>query len=199
MAYQGRGRGYGGGGRGRWRKLIYLLLHCQHQNDSCIKKGSDESHFNVSLIVRDKVTRQCPQTTTFLNKRESRSRIESRLFCLPAWYLTSGPNQLAQMSQHGCGLYFNCVQPSEHCCCVRGLRTTVSWTLGTFYKQAKPNNITNTSFSLTLHQHFLSAAFPLWCITVHVPNSLCHSRTAPKDCSHVPVREIKNVNILRKA
>ena len=27
--------------------------------------GSDESHFNVSLIVRDKVTRQCPQTTTF--------------------------------------------------------------------------------------------------------------------------------------
>ena len=25
--------------------------------------GSDKSHFNVSLIVRDKVTRQCPQTT----------------------------------------------------------------------------------------------------------------------------------------
>ena len=31
-------------------------------NDSCIKMGSDESHFNVSLIVMDKVTRQCPQT-----------------------------------------------------------------------------------------------------------------------------------------
>ena len=42
----------------------YLSLHC-HQNDSCIKMGSDESHFNVSLIVRDKVTRQYPQTTTF--------------------------------------------------------------------------------------------------------------------------------------
>ena len=27
--------------------------------------GSDESHFNVSLIVRDKVTRQCPETTIF--------------------------------------------------------------------------------------------------------------------------------------
>ena len=27
--------------------------------------GTDESHFNVSLIVRDKVTRQRPQTTTF--------------------------------------------------------------------------------------------------------------------------------------
>ena len=32
--------------------------------------GSDESRFNVSLIVRDKVTRQCPQTTTFEEKVE---------------------------------------------------------------------------------------------------------------------------------
>ena len=36
------------------------ILHCHHQNDFCIKMGSNESHFNVSLIVRDKVTRQCP-------------------------------------------------------------------------------------------------------------------------------------------
>ena len=49
---------------------IYLSLHCHHQNDSCIKVGSDESHFNVSLIVRDKVTRRCPQTTTFEEKGE---------------------------------------------------------------------------------------------------------------------------------
>ena len=40
---------------------IYLSLHCHHRNDFCIKMGSDESRFNVSLIVRDKVTRQCPQ------------------------------------------------------------------------------------------------------------------------------------------
>ena len=33
---------------------------CHHQNDSSIKMGIDESHFNVSLIVRDKVARQCP-------------------------------------------------------------------------------------------------------------------------------------------
>ena len=38
-----------------------VSLHCHHQNDFCIKMGSDESHFNVSLIVRDKVTRHCPQ------------------------------------------------------------------------------------------------------------------------------------------
>ena len=47
-----------------------LSLHCHYQNDFCIKMGSDESHFNVSLIVRDKVTRQCPQTTTFEEKGE---------------------------------------------------------------------------------------------------------------------------------
>ena len=52
------------------REIICLSLHCHHQNDSCIKMGSDESHFNVSLIVRDTVTRQCPQTTTLEEKGE---------------------------------------------------------------------------------------------------------------------------------
>ena len=51
-------------------QIIYLSLHCHHQNDFCIKMGSDENHFNVSLIVRDKVTRQYPQTTTFEVKGE---------------------------------------------------------------------------------------------------------------------------------
>ena len=54
------------------------------QNYSCIKIGSDKSHFNVSLTVRDKVTRQCPQTATLLKRKESRSGIEPRSFCLPA-------------------------------------------------------------------------------------------------------------------
>ena len=31
---------------GRAMEIIYLSLHCHHQNDSCIKMGSDESHFN---------------------------------------------------------------------------------------------------------------------------------------------------------
>ena len=26
----------------------YLSLHCHHHHDSCIKVGSDKSHFNVS-------------------------------------------------------------------------------------------------------------------------------------------------------
>ena len=40
------------GGKAVWRwgkKIIYLSLHCHHHNDSCIKVGSDESHFNVSV------------------------------------------------------------------------------------------------------------------------------------------------------
>ena len=52
------------------REIIYLSLHCHDRNDFCIKVGSNESHFNVSIIVRDKVTRQCPQTTTSEEKRE---------------------------------------------------------------------------------------------------------------------------------
>ena len=54
------------GGEGEY----ILSLHCHYQNDSCIKMGSEESLFNVSLIVRDKVTRQCPQTTIFEEKGE---------------------------------------------------------------------------------------------------------------------------------
>ena len=55
---------------GVWRgvggEIIYLSPCCHHQNDSCFKMGSDESHFNFSLTVRDQVTRECPQ----LFKRE---------------------------------------------------------------------------------------------------------------------------------
>ena len=66
------------------REIIYLSLHCHHRDDFCIKMGSDESHFNVSLTVKDKVTRQCPQTTTFLKRKESRSGFEPRSLFLPA-------------------------------------------------------------------------------------------------------------------
>ena len=31
------------------REIIYLSLHCHYQNDTSIKMGSDESHFNVSV------------------------------------------------------------------------------------------------------------------------------------------------------
>ena len=59
-------RGYGGGGRGR----VYTYRYTVTTRMTCIKMGSDDSHFNVSLVVRDKLTRQCPQTTTFEEKGE---------------------------------------------------------------------------------------------------------------------------------
>ena len=45
----GLGRGYGG--RERWRLHTY-----RYAVTTCIKMGSDEIHFNVSLIMRDKIT-----------------------------------------------------------------------------------------------------------------------------------------------
>ena len=68
----------GGGGE---RDIIHLSLHHHHQNGSCIKMGSNDSHFNVSLIVRDKVTRQRPQTTTFEEKGEPK-RIRTEVLLL---------------------------------------------------------------------------------------------------------------------
>ena len=59
------------------KEIIYLSLHCHHQYDFCVKMDSDESHFNAS------VTGQCPHTTTFLKRKESRSGIEPRSFRSP--------------------------------------------------------------------------------------------------------------------
>ena len=48
-------------------RLLHISLHCHHLNDSCIKMGSDESHLNVSFIVRNKVT--VPRTSKSTNFR----------------------------------------------------------------------------------------------------------------------------------
>ena len=56
----------------RWgkRETINTYHYNVTTKMTCIKMGSDESHFNVSLTVREKVTRQCPRTTTFEEKGE---------------------------------------------------------------------------------------------------------------------------------
>ena len=38
--------GVEGGMEGVEREILYLSLHCHHQNDFCIKMGSDECHFH---------------------------------------------------------------------------------------------------------------------------------------------------------
>ena len=84
------GRGYGGGGKGR----VYTYRYTVTTRMTCIKMGSDESHFNVSLIVRDKDIRPCPQITTFEEKGEPK-RYRTESFRLPAYRLTARPNRLS--------------------------------------------------------------------------------------------------------
>ena len=57
--------GGGGGGTEVGRGRSYTHRYTVTTRMTCFKMGSDERHCNVSLIVRDKITRQCPQTTTF--------------------------------------------------------------------------------------------------------------------------------------
>ena len=54
--------------------------------------GSDESHFNFSFIVRDNVTRQCPQATTFEEKGEPKRNRSDVLL------LTARPNRLTRVA-----------------------------------------------------------------------------------------------------
>ena len=70
LAFTGTIRLIRNGESGEEGDCIPITINCHHQNHSCIKMGSNESHFNVSSIVRDKVTIQCPQTTNFEEKGE---------------------------------------------------------------------------------------------------------------------------------
>ena len=68
------------GGKGVWRwgerEILYLSLHCHHQNDSCIKMGSDESHFNVS-VGSDVQSHKTVSTNHNLFWTETRAEVES--------------------------------------------------------------------------------------------------------------------------
>ena len=62
------GRRYGGGGRGRLYTYRYTVTT---SGMTCIKVGSDESHFNVSVGSDGQIkSQQCPQTTTSEEKGE---------------------------------------------------------------------------------------------------------------------------------
>ena len=68
------------GGKGVWRwgkrEIIYLSLHCHHQNDSCIKMASDERHFNVS-VGSDGQSHKTVSTNHNLFWRERRAEVVS--------------------------------------------------------------------------------------------------------------------------
>ena len=98
----------------RWekRESICLLLHCHHQNDSCIKMGSDESHSNVSLIVRDK-SQDSVHRQQLLKRKESQSRFKPRSRCLPTL-------RLGQTSSHADRCYLKYFLPMAVFCSTCG-------------------------------------------------------------------------------
>ena len=74
------GRGYGGGERGRLCTYHYTVT--TRMTSALRWAAMRDILMFVSLIVRNKVTRLYPQTTTFLKRKDSRSSIEPRSFLL---------------------------------------------------------------------------------------------------------------------
>ena len=129
-------------GKGVWRwgerEIIYLSLHCHHQNDSCITMGSNESHFDVSLIVRDKVTRQCPQTTISLRKRRAETDSNRDPSAHQPYHtgLTARPYRFTKVRAGNRGCLANrelrATRPQRHLLCIQmdpGVQYTYRWTL----------------------------------------------------------------------
>ena len=52
-------------------EIIYLSLNCHHQNDSSIKMGSDESHFNVSVGSDGQSHKTVSTIHNFLKRKEN--------------------------------------------------------------------------------------------------------------------------------
>ena len=76
-----------------------LSLHRHHQNDSCIKIGSDASRFNVSVGSDGQSHKTVVHKPQLLKRKEIRSGIEPRSFRLTAHRLTARPNRLSPRLQ----------------------------------------------------------------------------------------------------
>ena len=63
------------------------MRFCHHQNDSCINMGSDESLFNVSLVMRDKQSQKTVSTNHNLFEEEGEPK-RNRTEVLPLTSLT---------------------------------------------------------------------------------------------------------------
>ena len=77
------------GGEGGY---IHLSLHCHHQNDSCIKMGSDESHFNVSVGSDGQGHRTVSTNHNLFEEKGEPKRYRTEVLSLTS--LTVRPNRL---------------------------------------------------------------------------------------------------------
>ena len=60
----------------------YISLHCHHQNDFCIKMGSNERHFNVS-VGSDGQSHKTVSTNHNLFEEKGEGKRGPRSFSLP--------------------------------------------------------------------------------------------------------------------
>ena len=96
---KGRGRRYGGGGG----ETIYLSLHCHHRNDFCIKIGSDESHFSVSVESDGQSHRTVPTNHNLVEEKGEPKRYRTEVLPLTSLTLDqtgSQSNSEGNISQH---------------------------------------------------------------------------------------------------
>ena len=73
------GRGYGGGGRGRLYTYRYTVTT---RMTSAIRWAAMRAILMFQYEVMDKVTRQCPQTTTFFEEKAEPERYRTEVLSL---------------------------------------------------------------------------------------------------------------------
>ena len=73
-------------------RLLCLSLHCHHQNDICIKMGSDESHFNVSVGIDEQSHKTVSTDHNLFEEKGEPKRYRTEV--LPLTSLTTRPNRL---------------------------------------------------------------------------------------------------------
>ena len=80
--------------------IIYLSLHCHHQNDFCIKMGSDESHFNVSVGSDGQSLKTVSTNHNLLEEKGEPKQIRTEVSLLTSRTLTARPNRLTNNPAH---------------------------------------------------------------------------------------------------
>ena len=76
--------------------IIYLSLQCRHQNDFCIKMGSDERHFSVSVGSDGQSHKTVSTNHNLFEEKGEPKRIRTEVLPLASLtpLITARPNRL---------------------------------------------------------------------------------------------------------
>ena len=92
-------------GGGAWKlgkkAIMYLLLHCHHQDDSCMKVGTNESHFNVSLNCEGQCRKTVSTNHNLFEEKGKPHRNQAEALCTSLMsYREAKPAHRAQLQLH---------------------------------------------------------------------------------------------------